>query len=244
MLSSRLFQSTRPARGATACQHRAVVHELISIHAPREGRDFDPRRRAGEAAISIHAPREGRDSFVKDKIMLDNNFNPRAPRGARLRGVLLLFHAVIISIHAPREGRDRCPIARALLLHYISIHAPREGRDLQNDKFPQICGISIHAPREGRDWWRRPPKGSNRNFNPRAPRGARQQIIGCDFNVAGFQSTRPARGATSTPARILSARCHFNPRAPRGARQPVCLPREPSDEISIHAPREGRDTSL
>ena len=33
--------------------------------------------------ISIHAPREGRDSVVAVASAVDQNFNPRAPRGAR-----------------------------------------------------------------------------------------------------------------------------------------------------------------
>ena len=37
--------------------------------------------------------------------------------------------------------------------------------------------------------------------------------------MAGFQSTRPARGATESPQSIAST-TRFNPRAPRGARRP------------------------
>ena len=35
---------------------------LISIHAPREGGDYDNRKMAMTNDISIHAPREGGDS--------------------------------------------------------------------------------------------------------------------------------------------------------------------------------------
>ena len=34
-----LFQSTRPVRGATAVQARIAALMLVSIHAPRTGRD-------------------------------------------------------------------------------------------------------------------------------------------------------------------------------------------------------------
>ena len=55
-------------------------------------------------------------------------------------------------------------------------------------------------------------------FNPRAPRGARQES-----------------GVTAAP------KVNFNPRAPRGARQiPANGPKQ-DDEISIHVPREGHD---
>ena len=41
----------------------ACEHFRISIHAPREGRDYDPLPKAlTPITISIHAPREGRDA--------------------------------------------------------------------------------------------------------------------------------------------------------------------------------------
>ena len=58
-------------------------------------------------------------------------------------------------------------------------------------------------------------------FNPRAPHGARLQQLIDLVTQLGFQSTRPARGATSTRRGFL------RPRA-----------------VSIHAPRTGRDGHL
>ena len=57
------FQSTRPARGATAVVGQLVGVKVISIHAPREGRDVLQILRAAHEKISIHAPREGRDGY-------------------------------------------------------------------------------------------------------------------------------------------------------------------------------------
>ena len=78
-------------------------------------------------------------------------------------------------------------------------------------------------------------------FNPRAPYGARLQVV-CFRNLADyisihaphtgrdsdrgiatipleiFQSTRPIRGATSTRQYNSISGCYFNPRAPYGAR--------------------------
>ena len=78
------------------------------------------------------------------------------------------------------------------------------------------------------------------NFNPRAPRGARQPNMKRKSTTMRFQSTRPARGATQYAGdglrrvnisihapregrdykadRLSQRRSHFNPRAPRGAR--------------------------
>ena len=80
-----------------------------------------------------------------------------------------------------------------------------------------------------------------RNFNPRAPCGARPTgtkqakdlfeisthapLAGRDSRswsnaslLAGFQPTRPLRGATVFGAVVLRMLIHFNPRAPCGAR--------------------------
>ena len=59
------FQSTRPARGATVCRSSGGQVKMISIHAPREGRDCSLVVVGElEGGISIHAPREGRDMLV------------------------------------------------------------------------------------------------------------------------------------------------------------------------------------
>ncbi len=55
------FQSTHPARGATAPCCDVWAEREISIHAPREGCDRTPSRIFIRAEISIHAPREGCD---------------------------------------------------------------------------------------------------------------------------------------------------------------------------------------
>ena len=60
---SSIFQSTPPARGATAGKHLSVKTARISIHAPREGGDlWFSSLAAASSVISIHAPREGGDS--------------------------------------------------------------------------------------------------------------------------------------------------------------------------------------
>ena len=79
--------------------------------------------------------------------------------------------------------------------------------------------ISIHAPREGRDVF----KGDNLRRDK------------------AFQSTRPARGATEVKYGRIRVFKNFNPRAPRGARPTAERSVPACKQISIHAPREGRD---
>ena len=78
--------------------------------------------------ISIHAPREGSDFEVAAFSKSDADFYPRSPRGERRRPAASLWPGRTISIHAPREGSDP---GLDLLFHPfgISIHAPREGSD-------------------------------------------------------------------------------------------------------------------
>ncbi len=61
ILTGELFQSTLPARGATA------IIEGVSV----------------EGEISIHTPREGSDLPHLFAYKCHNNFNPHSPRGER-----------------------------------------------------------------------------------------------------------------------------------------------------------------
>ena len=81
----------------------------------------------------------------------------------------------------------------------ISIHAPREGGDFKTLMNMRPFLISIHAPREGGD-------------TPCFPTLK---------TICKFQSTPPARGATSECTDLL-----------------------PDGRISIHAPREGGDPAF
>ena len=56
-----LFQSTLPARGATAVLDTLDHRIKISIHAPRTGSDRASQPPPEPPAISIHAPRTGSD---------------------------------------------------------------------------------------------------------------------------------------------------------------------------------------
>ena len=123
------------------------------------------------------------------------HFNPRAPRGARRLYLVGLLNALPISIHVPREGHD----SPALIIHQqppISIHVPREGHDGGNNTF----------------------RRAHTYFNPRAPRGARQDLIGT-LDALGWISIHvPREGHDLSLQKFCPSFTYFNPRAPRGAR--------------------------
>ena len=166
------------------------------------------------------------------------SFNPRAPCGARQgatcqTGAAAMFQSTRpvwgatrrwkyscrpagVSIHAPRVGRDGIASSNSHTCK-VSIHAPRVGRDEKVDGYGVRISVSIHAPRVGRDDQRR-----------------RSDL------VRKFQSTRPVWGATFSFMNISRRSLFQSTRPVWGATH---RPRSPSlaSEVSIHAPRVGRD---
>ena len=81
--TTRIFQSTLPARGATFVVKVARPLTGISIHAPREGSDACKVDTLKELCISIHAPREGSDLFQSTIRLTCSLFQSTLPaRGA------------------------------------------------------------------------------------------------------------------------------------------------------------------
>ena len=120
---------------------------------------------------------------------------------------------------APRGAR-RLHRQRAFPSLPISIHAPREGRDdISHEKTSLSDAFQSTRPARGATWKIGSSLPGELDFNPRAPRGARPRHI-----------------------QRLARAFYFNPRAPRGARLPCFASNNAATFISIHAPREGRDS--
>ena len=147
-----------------------------------------------------------------------SNFNPRAPCGAR-----------------PDDAEMRRYIEK------FQSTRPVWGATLPQPLKAFIVEISIHAPRVGRDAPAAAQGFHCRNFNPRAPCGARHIAAAPDHKHTQFQSTRPVWGATCCILRRHSLAPNFNPRAPCGTRRDRRAARCALHRISIHAPRVGRD---
>ena len=98
---------------------------------------------------------------------------------------------------------------------------PRGERLSGVHNFADCIFISIHAPREGSDF----------------------SAFSTPIHIREFQSTPPARGATVRHFFLLFFIFNFNPRPPRGERLNDASAKTSSFAISIHAPREGSDSS-
>ena len=75
-----VFQSTRPVRGATSkFVERADPDRPFQSTRPVRGATLGVDRNGVLRVISIHAPREGRDVELLAKMSRSSYFNPRAP---------------------------------------------------------------------------------------------------------------------------------------------------------------------
>ena len=144
------FQPTRPLRGATESVPALATSDFL---------------------ISTHAPLAGRDRGKGCTLLDSENFNPRAPCGARLQLKPQLFDFLDFN---PR--------------------APCGARRFSNDGFTiKIC-ISTHAPLAGRDSKSIYDFGNRNYFNPRAPCGARLASDGIDLKSRLISSHAPLAG--------------------------------------------------
>ena len=144
------FQSTHPARGATASAPRASQSGRISIHAPREGCDPGaPGKVVTLLGFQSTHPARGATARIRSSSSVLSYFNPRTPRGVRLLRLL--------SLRAPQYFNPRTP--RGVRLSEVSASArsadfnPRTPRGVRRSADLDIAHEA--------------------NFNPRTPRGVR-----------------------------------------------------------------------
>ena len=129
--------------------------------------------------------------------IITNNFNPRSPHGER--PVLVVSHRGGLNFnprspHGERLCQHQIPIQRANF-NPRSPHGERRAWCLRRVR--DAVGISIHAPRTGSDRFHLHALLSYVYFNPRSPHGERQNRYQVGDIIQIFQSTLPARGATT-----------------------------------------------
>ena len=155
------FQSTRPSRGETFPSWVSCHLSLFQSTRPSRGETG----RCGPCGRSHH------------------NFNPLAPRGARLVDDYHPVTSLQISIHSPLAGRDTEGHREELHFRYFNPLAPRGARPNQNGDLLDVLSISIHSPLAGRDI----------------------AELNMKSDATAFQSTRPSRGETTGKSRKRTA---------------------------------------
>ena len=191
---------------------------IISIHAPRTGRDgrqlcgrvrrgyFNPRSPHGERRcpalrpirrrhFNPRSPHGERPAYTFRCWLLRLDFNPRSPHGERplqFRGHDFLDR---ISIHAPRTGSDAGALLRRVASGLFQSTLPARGATRAVRRLAVAAAISIHAPRTGSD------------------------ISSGNISMGDLISIHAPR--TGSDAVVLFRRCN--------------------QRISIHAPRTGSD---
>ena len=143
----------------------------------------------------------------------------------------------------------------------ISTHVPRAGHDHRRCQERKLARISTHVPRAGHDSTERLYPGRRRNFNSRAPCGARPTSATSFVVGFTFQLTCPVRGTTTGAGVDLQLhkisthvpraghdidaigmgndRTDFNSRAPCGARPYVAFDRFQLWKFQLTCPVRG-----
>ena len=192
------FQSTRPVRGATSTWQHHAQDQLISIHAPRAGRDFGITDKLTMSEISIHAPRAGRDPCFA-----------------------VFVSPLQISIHAPRAGRDH--ILKRPVRHqcYFNPRAPCGARPEPRREPHFYYTFQSTRPVRGATGGRRGSWCSPNDFNPRAPCGARPGGGPSEAYPWHFNPRAPC-GARLDLVNTLELPKSISIHAPRAGRDLVC----------------------
>ena len=171
------FQSTRPMRGATCCMMFAMPRRLFQSTRPMRGATLHKQSNGHSVSISIHAPHAGRDGPRSSPRRRRNNFNPRAPCGARHILTTAFSCGMPFQSTRPMRGATTAqPLGRVAKTSFQSTRPMRGatndgGKENPQTQFqstrpmrgatprPRYFGapapISIHAPHAGRDPARR-----------------------------------------------------------------------------------------
>ena len=212
------FQSTLPARGATA----GVFALPLCLT------DFNPRSPHGERHNLPLKP------FAR------RNFNPRSPHGERhvariVFGGFFAFQSTLPARGATEYGGN------ADTAQDISIHAPRTGSDagFTGGKKERLY-FNPRSPHGERPRTARTCFCAS-NFNPRSPHGERPPRFLLRRTSLWISIHAPRTGSDSGRDGAGSHGKHFNPRSPHGERRPGSCFSDGFLVISIHAPRTGSD---
>ena len=196
MISLDPFQSTRPVRGATRpCTSRQTQH-----------------------VVSIHAPRAGRDHLFASSCIPSGCFNPRAPCGARPSAIAAKSNSGMVSIHAPHAGRDTPSLIRSALCPVFQSTRPMRGATKASSLMSGMALFQSTRPMRGATYRPHIHLLCNQFQSTRPMRGATCHILFPPLlHRVSIHAPHAGRDAPH-PVKLLEEQS-FNPRAPCGARR-------------------------
>ena len=214
--------------------------------------DFNPRSPHGErlptcVAVSSATPFQStlpaRGATLSEfEVYAKLLFQSTLPaRGATHAPCASFCHIEPFQSTLPARGATDIYTRRAGLHEDFNPRSPHGERPSLRRNSPAPISISIHAPRTGSDAFARLTILYTRYFNPRSPHGERRCFWRTKRRRKQFQSTLPARGATTrwgcfwrtkrisihaprTGSDVVDVcrmpqKSHFNPRSPHGERR-------------------------
>ena len=192
-----VFQSTLPARGATTARMLSRSRRHISIHAPRTGSDtWQDWQNEPDKAFQSTLPARGATTVSHRLYQCRPHFNPRSPHGERRCPSTSPPGRCNFNPRSPHGERPGTGGHHETKNTHFNPRSPHGERHTAQGDLDKETRISIHAPRTGSD--------------------AQMMTDTCWMDA--FQSTLPARGATSRAHARNRRTPYFNPRSPHGER--------------------------
>ena len=236
-----LFQSTLPARGATySIRMRLYDCNHFNPRSPHGERPpvpgakpfliyFNPRSPHGErqegfslfnhqVPFQSTLPARGATTCLQPPSNRLRYFNPRSPHGERQNAVFITSDTTIFQSTLPARGATGC---KSAVLHWMQFQSTLPARGATYSIRMRLYDCNHFNPRSPHG--ERPPVPGAKPFliyfNPRSPHGERQEGFSLFNHQVPFQSTLPARGATTCLQPPSNRLRYFNPRSPHGERQ-------------------------
>ena len=146
-----MFQSTRPARGATGTNvASSTIAGGFNPRAPRGARPTAPGLSDTAILFQSTRPARGATHRVAANLYARLFQSTRPARGAT-RTFYPYWFPPSVSIHAPRAGRDVNSCAFSIVPERFQSTRPARGATTRPARTASEAAVSIHAPRAGRD---------------------------------------------------------------------------------------------
>ena len=170
-----IFQSTLPARGATAVLV-SPCQALTADFNPRSPHGERPIVRVGDAisnTISIHAPRTGSDVSFSSTSCTRHYFNPRSPHGERRFIPTTTARSSLFQSTLPARGATVTFLCVYDKSHFNPRSPHGERRNQQRYHARQQVHFNPRSPHGERPGSPASDPSAPANFNPRSPHGER-----------------------------------------------------------------------